>query len=234
MLNERLRKEIRAHAELTNKKECCGLLVRVGEDLLYYPCGNLALRDSEFIMDPKDAMLAEEAGEIVAVVHSHPYTPPEPTQPDLVSMEASGLPWVIVNWPTLEIREHTPVGYVAPLIGRVFSHHILDCFTLIRDYYKQTLDIDMKDYDREERWWERGQDIYVQNYEDAGFVRVDEPQKHDVLLMQIHSLVPNHAAIFLGDGTILQHLQGRLSGIYPWGGYWQRSTTHVLRHRSRL
>ena len=36
----------------------------------------------------------------------------------------------------------------------------------------------------------------------------------------------------LGDGLILHHLQGRLSSRDVYGGYWQKITTHILRHRT--
>jgi cell wall-associated NlpC family hydrolase len=48
--------------------------------------------------------------------------------------------------------------------------------------------------------------------------------------MQVASPVPNHAAVYLGDGLILHHLQGRLSSRDVYGGYWQKVTTHALRH----
>ena len=59
-------------------------------------------------------------------------------------------------------------------------------------------------------------------------------RKGDVLLMQIASPVPNHAAIYLDDGVIMQHVAGRLSSRDVYGGYWAKHTTHVLRHRSLL
>jgi hypothetical protein len=50
----------------------------------------------------------------------------------------------------------------------------------------------------------------------------------DCFLMQVASPVPNHAAVYLGDGLILHHLQGRLSSRDVYGGYWQKVTTHIL------
>jgi cell wall-associated NlpC family hydrolase len=48
--------------------------------------------------------------------------------------------------------------------------------------------------------------------------------------MQVASPVPNHASVYLGDGLILHHLQGRLSSRDVYGGYWQKVSTHALRH----
>ncbi len=75
----------------------------------------------------------------------------------------------------------------------------------------------------------------MDNFADAGFVVVepDDLLVGDVFLMQVNSEVPNHAAIYLGDGLILHHLQGRLSSRDVYGGYWQKITTHTLRHQSQ-
>mgnify|MGYP003704446663 CR=1 FL=1 len=83
-----------------------------------------------------------------------------------------------------------------------------------------------------------GQNLYLDNFGSAGFealgsVQSEDMEVGDVLLMQVASPVPNHAAIYLGDGLILHHLQGRLSSRDVYGGYWQKITTHTLRHTLR-
>ena len=58
-----------------------------------------------------------------------------------------------------------------------------------------------------------------------------ELRAHDVILMRIRAEVPNHGAIYLGDNRILQHLMDKLSSRTMYGGWYQRCTTHILRHR---
>ena len=106
-----------------------------------------------------------------------------------------------------------------------------DCYGLIRDYYGR-LGIDIPDFERHQGWEKEGMNLYLDNYESAGFARVDEAQPHDVLLLQMGgSPVPNHGAIYLGDNRILQHLEGRLSARAVYGDYYRKATTHILRHR---
>jgi proteasome lid subunit RPN8/RPN11 len=234
--------EIRAHAEREYQiqdaegkpRESCGLVVIWKGRRRYIPCRNIAEKNEHFVMHPEDYAAAEDVGEVVMVVHSHPNVAALPSQADLVGCEKSGLPWLIVNWPTGAIHEFAPNGYRAPLVGRVFSHGILDCYALVRDYYAQELGIDLPDDDRPDEWWLKGMNLYVEGFERAGFVRVDKPQKHDGLLMQVGSQVPNHAAIYLGDGNILHHQMGRLSSKDVYGGWYEKCTVMTLRHRSLM
>lgn len=225
---------IRTHAAKDYPRESCGLILLQQDQEHYVPCRNLAASQVHFILHPEDYANAEEAGEIVCIVHSHPNLPPLPSEADRVMCERTGLPWLIVNWPTGVVHEFWPNGYQAPLIGRSFCHGILDCYTLIRDYYQRTLKIDLPDFERTLEWWTMGGNLYLDHFGEAGFVQVPDEtlQPHDILLMQNASPVPNHAAVYLGHGRILQHCQGHLSGESIYGGYWQKCTTHVLRHRA--
>ena len=225
--------KIRAHAAATLPRECCGLLlVRQGKEV-YWPCRNLAAGAGQFRMDPADYAAAEEAGDVLAIVHSHPYLSPEPSQADRVGCEVSGLPWIILGWPSGEWRECVPNGYVAPLIGRVFAHGVLDCYTLVRDYYQREVGIGLPDFERQDDWWKAGQDLYRDNFAAAGFHVIERGQlkAHDVILIQLGANVANHAAIYLGDGLILHHPMNRLSGRTVFGGYWQKQAVLFLRHK---
>lgn len=232
ILSDDILVEIRAHAARDYPRESCGLvIVRKGRQR-YMPCRNVADKNEHFVMHAEDQAAAEDEGAIAMVVHSHPNTPAIPSHADLVGCERSGVPWLIVNWPTGAVFQFEPTGYVAPLIGRQFNHGVLDCYTLIRDYYERELGIILPDGDRPDEWWLKGMNIYLDGFESANFERVDKPQAHDVLLMRVASPVPNHAAVYLGDGRIMHHQMGRLSSKDIYGGWYEKVTTHVLRHRS--
>ena len=90
------------HAKDQDPKEAVGLLLNIRGKQKYYPCQNLALTNhQEFILNPEDYAKADNLGEIIAVVHSHPSTPPYPSQADRISCAQSKLPRHIVN-PTTE------------------------------------------------------------------------------------------------------------------------------------
>jgi len=227
--------EIRAHAEREYPRESCGVVVVRRGRHKYIPCRNVADRNEHFVLHPEDWAAAEDAGTPAVIVHSHPNLPPAPSQADLAQCETHGLPWLIVSWPSGAVHEFAPSGYRAPLVGREFCHGVLDCYALIRDYYRETLGIDLPQYRREDGWWEKGQNLYLDLYRDCGFeLAADAPRRHDVLLMQVASRVPNHGAIWLGDGCILHHQMGRLSSRDVYGGWYRKIHTHTLRHRSLL
>jgi proteasome lid subunit RPN8/RPN11 len=235
-LSDTVLRDLRAHAEATYPAECCGLVQIIRGRERYTPCRNVAINAGQFAIDPADYAAAEDAGEIIAIAHSHCNQSARPSEADRVGCERSGKPWIIVAWPTGETQTLEPAGYRAPLVGRPFVHGILDCYALCRDYYRETLGIELPDYARQDEWWLKGENLYRANFAEAGFVEIDnaDMRQHDALLMQVASPVENHAAIVLGNGLILQHVMNRLSSRDVYGGWYRKCTRAVLRHRSLL
>jgi proteasome lid subunit RPN8/RPN11 len=237
--------QIRAHAERDYPREACGLIAVIDGQERYVPCRNAAAKASDhFMISVEERFAIEDQGEVVAVVHSHPDYSPQPSQADLVSCEESGLTWHIVHVSIPhdgdkpkagEIVTVNPSGYEAPLVGRQFAHGVLDCYTLIRDFYKRELGVELADHDREDGWWDKGQSLYMDLHEQTGFVEAQgEPKRGDMIVMAIRSKVPNHGAVYLGDGLMLHHLYNRLSSREIYGGYWLEKTCRVFRHKDMM
>lgn len=240
---------IQAHAVDEYPRECCGLIVATVEGETYIPCRNTATTPSEHFRLPKeDYAAAEDLGEVLAVVHSHPDAAATPSQADRVMCElpeqllpGSGIPWYIISVGQVvgeepacgDVQTIVPCGYEAPLVGRQFAHGILDCYSLVRDFYARELGVQLSQYERNDKWWEQGQDLYsLDRLRAEGFDLVpDEPRRGDMILMQVRSTVPNHAGVYLGDGKMLHHMQDRLSEVVPYGGMWAERTVRIVRHR---
>ena len=105
----------------------------------------------------------------------------------------------------------------------------------MRDWYAREYGIQLRDYDRRDKFWEHGESLYMDNFANEGFreIPVADVQPGDLILMQLSSPLPNHAAIYLGDQLILHHVQQRLSSRDVYGGYYGKSTACALRHESR-
>lgn len=242
MISDGLRAVIARHALQEYPNEACGLLVN-GE---YLPCRNIDAKPSDgFRIDAQDYADAEDSGTIGAVVHSHPGASAKPSVADLTVCEELGVPlWVIVSLGAQadgsvgieDWHEFGPSGFEAPLIGCEFSHGTNDCYGLVRRYYWQTYSIALQDFERTGEWWNDGKSsLYEDGFESAGFSALPltaEPEVGDVLLFKIRSRnnVPNHAAVYVGNDTILHHKWGVLScrDSLP---RWRSFLTHVLRYR---
>ena len=231
-----IKEQILQHAQAEQPKECCGVVCVVKGRRRYFPCRNLAATpDEHFVMDPLDYAEAEDQGEVVAVIHSHPVSNPKPSEADLVACEKTGVPWHIINPLTEEWGYCEPSGHQLPYVGRQFAFGVVDCYTLVRDWYAREYGIQLRDYDRRDKFWEHGENLYMDNFANEGFseIPVADVQPGDLILMNVCSLVPNHAAIYLGDQLILHHVQQRLSSRDVYGGYYWKNTACALRHESR-
>ena len=225
------------HAKDQDPKEAVGLLLNIRGRHKYYPCQNLAITNhQEFILNPEDYVKADNLGEITAVVHSHPTTPPIPSQADRISCEHSKLPWHIVNPKTGEWGECIPEGYVPELLGRPWVWGVTDCWSLVVDWYAQEKNIKLKDYARNMTPQEFLENPLFEDYAwRTGFRELRSEEKleaGDVLLMSIMHPTLNHVAIFLED-MVLHHLADRLSCREPYSEWLLKCTGKRYRYAQK-
>ncbi len=222
------------HAQELDPYECVGLVVIVKGKETYLRCRNIALDPKEtFVLDPDDYVRASDAGEIARVVHSHPHTAPVASEADKLHAEKHALPWNIVNPRTGEWGEYEPCGYKPGLIGREWIWSVQDCWSLVRDYYKEQ-GLELRDWDRPPSPDEfLKSPMFEGAYAATGFRELtgtESLEKDDLLLMSINSPGLNHCGVFLGSDTVLHHLSGRLSSRDIYSGWLQSCTGKRLRH----
>jgi proteasome lid subunit RPN8/RPN11 len=236
---ETIIEEVRRHAATEAPAECCGLVLRLGGELVYAPCRNTAADPTQrFVIAPEEYAQHEDRGEILLICHSHTEHSAEASEADIDGVNAFGIPWLIVSHPSGAFRILRPnselriTNSALPLIGRPFCYGTLDCCTLVCDYYAQKLSIPLADFPHPSDWPRSGPPEYLTACLRAnGFVEapLSEVAVHDVLAMRVGAGIVNHLAIYIGDGMILQHLEGRLSARDVYGDYWRRATISCFR-----
>ena len=223
-----------AHAKEQDPKESCGLLIEIKGKEKYYPCKNLSNWSNQcFIIDPVDYAKAEDNGKILAVIHSHPTTQPIASQADMISCEDTNLPWHIVNPKTEQWGYYEPSGYKPPLIGRHWVWGVTDCWALVRDWYKETKGIVLRDWERPITPEEFIADpMFERCAWRTGFRQLRPEEKlenGDLLFMSILTTGLNHVAIFI-DGDVLHHLADRISCKEPYNEWLLKCTGMRLRY----
>ena len=153
-----------------------------------------------------------------------------------ISCEQSNLPWYIVNPKTELWGEYAPSGYKPDMIGLPWVWGVSDCWSLVRRYYKEKLNIELKDWERPTTPEEFQNDpMFERCAKEAGFFELKKEQKlknYDALLMSIGAAGLNHVAIFLGD-MVLHHLADRLSCREPYSEWLLKCTGKRYRYAQK-
>jgi cell wall-associated NlpC family hydrolase len=109
------------------------------------------------------------------------------------------------------------------LLGHKFDHGKRDCYSVVKDMYKDNAGIELPAPARPDDWWlDDTMNLYMDNYEAAGFFLVEgnfftDLRPLDVLLVAMPDMrkpnrsVANHAMVYIGDGDIIHHRLGKLS-----------------------
>lgn len=131
------------------------------------------------------------------------------------------------------------------LLGKPFDHGKNDCYQILRDVFKDNLNIKLRSYARPDDWWindEMDLDLYRRNYEAEGFQLVDLSHVRDLQILDVALIsipdprnpkrtVVNHCAIYVGNGQVIHHPYGRFSEKTRYAGGLKNLTSMVIRHK---
>ena len=120
-------------------------------------------------------------------------------------------------------------------IGRPFEIGVSDCYSLLRDFYKDVFDIHLKNYARPNDYHTMKYSLYEKYAESEGFEpftgSYQDVKYGDVFCMNIDADFINHIGIYIGQGEMLHHYWGRLSEICAFGGIWMSRNMGIARHK---
>jgi proteasome lid subunit RPN8/RPN11 len=234
-----------AHAKACYPSEACGLVISAGAKAKFMPAANVAQNSLDhFVIDHHTYAAAEDAGDVLAIWHSHPDKSNDPSDADRAGCNMTELPWLIssIHKQGDELAHQGPKllmpdDWRADYVGRPYVFGAFDCYSLLTDFYECEFAIKLHHFPelRISNWWCRGYDILGDNWLSQGFLPVTDGQfKHgDLLLIAMNSSVPNHVAIYVTGDIILHHLVNRLSRRETFGPYWLSRLKLHLRHQTK-
>lgn len=226
--------EIKEHFDTEYPREACGIIGIVKGKKKWFPCQNVAKSDDDFVMSSEDWFKVKRQADILAIVHNHTNNDNTPSENDINNCNALGIPYYIFSYPDLELNIVEPKENFNPLLGREYSFGVTDCFEAMRDWLaSENIKIPAREV-FEDDWWEKGIDYFTEeNIKNWNHVKVDTPQKNDVLIFAVESgTIGNHCGVYLGNDVFFHHAVNRLScreSLYP---FWARHIIGIYRHES--
>ena len=242
-----------AHAREVFPEPACGAVFGNGGGHVYLPVTEISDRSrAGFRIEEGALRRREEArGPLLAVVLSHPFPEGEDFDPLLFTPSASqmraqaslAVPFGIVVCSRQRCLKPFWFGDqcpIPPLLDRPFRHGVTDCYSLIRDWYRQERDVLLPEFPRDWDWWVEGLDLYRTGFGQAGFRPIDraEAGAGDVVLFRMRSKVPNHGAVLLDSEWMVHHP----ASVRPYDVMrvsrrdpvlrWTPHATHWIRHSS--
>jgi proteasome lid subunit RPN8/RPN11 len=234
-MHTRLKQSIIEWAKVSNE-EICGFLYATTTEVKAYPCVNISPDPkNEFKIAVDDHLACIKLGTVMGVYHSHPTGPAGFSEEDLSISEEASLPFYLYDVASGTWSEYLPSSYSVKLEGRPFYWGFDDCYGAIRHYYRETLRLYLKDYDRDETFGPSKSMAILDHFVDEGFVSIPVTEKirpHDALLFDISKNCPQHLSVFVGNQRMFHHPLNMLSKIELLDGRYLSHLSHILRHKT--
>jgi proteasome lid subunit RPN8/RPN11 len=232
-MNNFIKNQIKKHALKDFPNEACGLLVlEENNNIKVLNCKNVSPdKEKLFSLSPLDYLYASKIGKIISCNHSQ--KSPDFSEYDKLNSENHKIKYILYSHDIDDFKEYEPNGYRNKYVGLNFKIGEQDCFTLLRQYYLNELGIFINNYDRSDGWYEKTPQIFLDNYEKEGFIKVDNIQINDVILVSYCDF-PTHVLIYLGNNQILHHPREKLSTIEIYTESFKRRSHGIFRHKLLL
>ena len=239
MLSDKVKKQIKKLALKNVNEEICGFIVK---DKVI-PCENVAEEDKKTNFEIANIdFLKYKLGEIQYIYHSHPSLENGSesfSEVDKVIAEKSKIPFLLYSIKTDKFLEYRPSGKEIAYINRPQILGILDCVTLVEDYFCREFGIiiapvvhkDRNNRNKHKISYNKKTYRFLEKfYEKQNFRKVDNLQKNDIILMRTFGIkCAIHVGIYLGNGQFLHH-PNTGSRIDTYNQFYKNRTVQIMRH----
>ena len=263
-LSDRIKKEIKDHSLQEFPKECCGLIIyddNIGE-IRAIRCDNQSKnKEQHFQISASDYLHASLSGKILAMYHSHPDTPDSFSEHDKYQSNGHKIDSVLYIMESDKFDVYKPSKSNSSFWTKEFKMNHNDCLTVIYDFYKEQLGIELAEFNtgpkdiedivknRDDNWdnvpsqqldYSKIEEMFqkrksiscVTGIEIDGF-DPDVLKKYDMLLLDFHGRI-YHMAIYLGGESILHHPPKGYPRVENIKSSWKKRTNIALRHEKFL
>lgn len=223
------------HALSEQPNECCGLIVEKNNHLYVFPCENIANNTIfHFKISYKDFLKAADTGEIKAYYHSH--SSPECLEDfsmfDKIVSSAHKYPLILylVKSDTFKIFDG---NFENKYIGIPFKWRENDCLSLVRKFYKEEFNIELKDTNRDKNWYSENPNKITDNVNLFDFKEVNNLKYGDVIAIKGNiKMAPSHLMIYLKNDQILHQRINTYSTIEIYDDFLKKITSNIFRHKT--
>lgn len=215
--------------------ESCGFILK--DDTIVFCMNVVDNPEKAFKINPVDYI--KFSGQIKYIFHSHcvdaragkPLDPRTPSLADMKGQQVTGIPWLIFateGWVVSDpiTLPRTPSNNY---LDRPFIWFINDCYTLVQDYYKFELGIELKPYVLHDYTSVRKSDkVFDEFIEDYGFKETSDMsnlENGDLFIIDNSGFTENHLAIY-HEGFLLH--QGLLSCKEPLESYMNQIKRRLI------
>jgi cell wall-associated NlpC family hydrolase len=154
------------------------------------------------------------------------------TEQDRAEMNLQKIPTVLIGSNKDVFKWYIPDRYFENkgYLNRLYLYGIFDCYTIVHDYYSREWNLWLpNNMSRPYGWWDKAKNLYFENKPD--WVQESSSiQRYDTIIFNINDeSLPNHAAVYLGNGKMLHHLETRFSCIEELTTNWKTKIYSVFR-----
>jgi len=216
ILNEVQKQKIKYESLKCHPNEMCGVLIE--EDFI--PLANVSTNPEDSFKFASSSLIPY-TGKIKAIVHSHcrNIKYPEildtrtPSVADLQNQKKTGVPWLIITTEGFTVSEPLEFPRIPNnnYIGRPFIWFVNDCYSIVQDWYKFELGIDLPDHKAliDYKDLTHSSNLFLEHLEEYKFtklVQIQDIQEGDILILNFKGRMGNHLGIYTNGEVLHQDM----------------------------
>jgi len=232
MINKKIKNFIRKESIKNAPNESCGFIVEDNYDFICIPCENIAKNKKEYFEIKSIDYLntKNKYKKIHYIYHSHTNNNFDFSEQDKLCAKNLNISIILYILKNNEFKMFDIYKTLNNYTGRYYQYKKYDCFTLIKDFYKNEKNIDLF-----ANYYENLDEIDVKNkiydfYKINNLEIVDKTEDlklHDILFF--NGFGTKHLGLYLEEDKILHQPMCGFSQIENYNNFYRSRTDLILR-----